>query len=501
MSKTGQTEPVDRPARRISSFKGDVLRLVSGTFFSQLILLLTAPVITRFFAPEAFGVTALFFSLTGILGVLSCMRYELSVVLPESDREAANLLGVCLTFTPLVALLTIPFVWFAGEQISRWANRPELIFYLWLLPIVLLIQGLYTALNYWNTRTKHYARLSVSKVIRSLISVSGMLGAGFAGQATGGAMIAARIGGQTIATGLLAGLVLRESGRFLFQTIRLREMFAGLVRYKKFPLYSSWAALFNSMSMQLPVLLLGVFFNPESVGFYALGHQLLTMPMTLVGSSIGQVFFQRASVARADGTLAQLVGEVIQRLLQMATFPFLLLMIVGPELFSVFFGANWETAGVFAQILAPWLFLVFLGSPISVLSSVLEVQQASLALNVVLLMTRTISLVVGGLLNDVVLALMLFSTSGAVVWAVFIWYLSSRAGVHAPQILKPSVRHLLASVAFLLPVVTLKWLTGAGALLTLATASLASVLYFLFAFTQDPQLRAMGLATVNRIRK
>ena len=34
---------------------------------------------------------ALFASLAGILRVLACMRYQLSIVLPDNDREAASL--------------------------------------------------------------------------------------------------------------------------------------------------------------------------------------------------------------------------------------------------------------------------------------------------------------------------------------------------------------------------------------------------------------------------
>jgi hypothetical protein len=54
------------------------------------------------------------------------------------------------------------------------------------------------------------------------------------------------------------------------------------------------------------------------------------MPMRLLGSSIGQVFFQRASGARNDGTLDHLVGNVARRLFLKATFPFLALIGMGP---------------------------------------------------------------------------------------------------------------------------------------------------------------------------
>lgn len=53
---------------------------------------LVAPVIARLFAPEAFGVVALFLSIAGIICVVVCLRYELSIMLPKTDEEAANLL-------------------------------------------------------------------------------------------------------------------------------------------------------------------------------------------------------------------------------------------------------------------------------------------------------------------------------------------------------------------------------------------------------------------------
>ncbi|TVR58223.1 MAG: hypothetical protein EA420_17650 [Candidatus Competibacteraceae bacterium] len=156
-----------------------MLRLVSGTGLAQLIAILAAPILTRLYA-EAFGVAALFASLTGILGVLACMRYELSIVLPDNDREAANLLGISLGFSVLIALLTVPIIVFAGPQVLQWVRMPELVPYLWLVPIMVLIHGVFTALNYWNTRTKHFTRLSIARVTSSVASTSATLGALFA---------------------------------------------------------------------------------------------------------------------------------------------------------------------------------------------------------------------------------------------------------------------------------------------------------------------------------
>ena len=77
-----------------TGFAANVSKLIFGSIFAQGIGVLIAPIVARLFAPEAFGVAALFASITSIIGVLACLRYELSIVLPKTDEEAANLLGL-----------------------------------------------------------------------------------------------------------------------------------------------------------------------------------------------------------------------------------------------------------------------------------------------------------------------------------------------------------------------------------------------------------------------
>lgn len=259
------------PPQRNTTFKSDVLRLVTGTGLAQIIAVLAAPILTRLYAPEAFGVAALFASLTGLLSVLACMRYELSIMLPDNDCEAANLLGVSLCFSVLIALLTVLIVELGGVQVLQWVRMPELAPYLWLIPITVWISGIFTALNYWNTRTKHFARLSIARVTIALTNASGSLGAGFAGHATGGAMIAASVGGQAVATTVLGGQIWRDNGKFLVQSICWRKMFAGLKRHWQFPIYTTWASLLNTASWQLPVLMLSTFFFPRCCWLLRLG--------------------------------------------------------------------------------------------------------------------------------------------------------------------------------------------------------------------------------------
>uniref|UniRef100_A0A3B0LZH2 Uncharacterized protein n=1 Tax=Arsenophonus endosymbiont of Trialeurodes vaporariorum TaxID=235567 RepID=A0A3B0LZH2_9GAMM len=64
-------------------------------------------------------------------------------------------------------------------------------------------------------------------------------------------------------------------------------------RYITFPKYSVLAILFNNLSQHLIIILISSLFNIITLGFYSLVQRVLGMPSTLIGSSIGQFFFNK----------------------------------------------------------------------------------------------------------------------------------------------------------------------------------------------------------------
>ena len=69
---------------------------MTGTVLAQALGILAMPIITRLFAPDVFGLAAVFSSITAIIGVVACLRYEIAIMLPENHAEAVNILGVSL---------------------------------------------------------------------------------------------------------------------------------------------------------------------------------------------------------------------------------------------------------------------------------------------------------------------------------------------------------------------------------------------------------------------
>ena len=462
-----------------TSFKGDVLRLVSGTGIAQIIGILSMPILSRLYAPEAFGIVALFASLSSTFGIIACMRYELAILLPDNGSESANLLGVCLLFAFIIAFFTILIIWFGGTSILEWVNMLELESYLWLTPIAVLLQGLLTAFNYWNTRTKHFMRLSVARVFRQLTNTTGALSAGFAGHATSGAMILASLGSRVIEIIILGWQILHENSKYVIRSIKWQSMLIGIKKYRKFPLYSSWSALLNTITWQLPPLMFAAFFSPKIVGYYSMGFRVIQMPMQLVGQAISQVFLQRVAEERNNDSTAEFVETVFQRLVLMGLFPILILTLLGRNLFVFLFGADWSEAGVYAQILGVWGLVWFISSPLGNYPPIIEKQEFNLKINIGLFLTRALSIAIGGYLQSPRLSLILFSATGMIVYLFMIGKILIFAGVNWRNSISYFFAELGKTGVYMFPILLFKISFGDTNFVFICLSLFISVVYYI----------------------
>ena len=460
------------------SFLRNVVTLMTGTTFAQALAVLAAPILTRLYGPVDYGVMALYSSILGIIAVIACWRYELAIVLPEKDEDAANLLVLSISITLVMSLLTFLMVALFRQPVARLVGAPELAPWLWFLPLSLLTAGLFKAFNYWSTRRKQFKRLAARQITQSFVTVAAQLGAGITLHPGPGGLIGGSILGQLTATGRLAWQIWRDEGKQLLTSIGLKHIQRLFKRYKKFPIYDSWAGFLNTASTMLPALLLGYFFAPVIVGYYALGHRVLSMPMGLVGGSIAQAYFPRAAEARRKGNLDKITFELFQQLLAVGLVPMLLITIVAPDLFALVFGSRWWTAGEYVRWLSLWLLFVFISSPLSNIYTVLERQRAGLIVNAVMFSTRLLALVIGGIKGDALFTIALFGLTGAILWIFNCTYILYMAGVPALQVYNAILREAIRSIPYaLLPLAV--WFVFKNSLAFVLAGIVAGILFLI----------------------
>ncbi len=283
-----------RPGR----FGRQVVTLASGTAVSQLIILASAPLLTRLYSPEAFGIVGAFLSLHAILLFTMCGGYEFATPIAEDDQTAANLTVLCGAIALAMAATFALVIWLAGDWLVALGGDSSWKAYLWLLPPILLAGAWLNAILYWSLREKAYAQISRARIAQSTTRVftQGVLGMTWASPF-------GLIFGEAVATligvGLLGRQALRKSARCFRQT-SLAGIRSVAKRYVRFPLLTMPGSLVGGLATGLPCILLPVLFGVAEAGLFFVARRLAFAPTTLIGCAVGNVFFVELAEGKQD---------------------------------------------------------------------------------------------------------------------------------------------------------------------------------------------------------
>lgn len=375
-----------------NDFAKNILTLLTGTTAAQIIPFAVSPVLTRLYSPDDFGVLALFFSICSILSVVAAGRYELSIVIPEKDEEAANIVALAIWISVFFALfMQIVFAVFNSGIASLLGNE-SISFWLYFVPLVVFMMSLYNILRYFSIRIKDFKNVAVTRAVKSASGAFIKLGLGFAGFTSGG-LVAGEVASHFFGNTSLVRNVYRR--KELFSGVNRAKMVEEAKKYSDFPKFSLPGALSNALSLNLNSFFLTSLFSLAVLGQYALVNKAVSVPLTLLGSSVSDAYFQRAARERNETGSAKNAFIQSAKYLSFIAVPvFLVLFFFGNEFFAFVFGESWRIAGSYAKILSFLVAVRLVASPLSVTMSTFEKQKTSLMLTLLQLVLMVVVFVV-----------------------------------------------------------------------------------------------------------
>ena len=77
-------------------FVRNFLTMLGGSAMAKVITLAAAPVISRIFAPEVFGLAAIFTALIFLLTTVATLRYDQAIIVVREDAEARAIVRLTL---------------------------------------------------------------------------------------------------------------------------------------------------------------------------------------------------------------------------------------------------------------------------------------------------------------------------------------------------------------------------------------------------------------------
>lgn len=436
------------------SFMRYSMMLLSGTAIAQVVSFLASPILTRLYLPSEFGTLAVFSAIVGILAPISCLRYELSIVLPSDQRDSVNLFIGSLIINFIFVLVSIVIVILFGNIAIDLLNAQELRNYLWLFPISLWGAGAFFPLNYWGSRRGLYNQLAKRRITQTTMTAGTQVLSGVFKKFSATGLLMGYVLGQVFSSISLLIKIIKSDFAIIKSNFDLKILYKNLTYYKKYPLLMTWSSFMNTTSAMLPSLLLPVFFDTTFNGHFSLAFRVLALPGSLVGNSLSQVFFPRAVEAKRNNTLPVLMSKIIDKLLFFSIFPFMLIFFVGPDLFSVFFGAQWRTAGEIASWLSLLTMVSFVSSPISTIFIIFEKHHVTILIDFFLLLVRFVSMYIGLIMNSPMISIVAISISSMIIYIIALSLMIKISGLGLWVTVKKVVKVLKYVIFSIIPVLS-----------------------------------------------
>lgn len=328
------------------------LTLLSGATLAQVIPALASPLIARLFTPADIGAFAFVVAVLGVIMPLACLRYDVAIVLPEDDEEAAHLTALCFLVGAAAALLSVVpllIIWHAGTWPAVRTAAPLL---LTMLPVGIFLLSFQLVAQSWSLRTHSYPVQSRALIVQALVTVVAQIAL----------IVVVGDSAYALVLGTLVGylaLVLTYMpvlSNPVFPYVRKYFSRTAIIRvaraYARFPLITGPYAFLGQMSVRVVVLALALFTSARIVGEYAVAQRVIFLPVATLMGAASQIFYSRAARRLDDPRMphmvhtALLVGPLI-----LGPF-FVLLMLYAEPAFGILFGQPWRPAGHFAAILA-----------------------------------------------------------------------------------------------------------------------------------------------------
>lgn len=334
--------------------------LATATLAGQITVILVSPIVANLSGPARYGEAMTILSMAGIIAVFSCLRYEAAIPLCKEDHDALQMVWLCIliTFTSGV-LLAVGIFLFLWSSIFEYSTETTKL--IWFLPALVIIQGLYAALDGWALFHGNIRLLSACKILQGVSLSICQVGFGY-------------FSGGSAASLIIAFVVSQTAGSILIGYNLLRMRKAGIIfpmpskiwslahKYRKFPALELWARACTNATDLLPQVFVAFFFGPVAAGHFGLAQRILGVPLRLVSVSSSQIYISEiVRCRRGDPRLTKIFVDTVARSGILAMMYLLPIWALSSYIFGLLFGKPWMEAGYLSQILCV-LYLVLVPS-------------------------------------------------------------------------------------------------------------------------------------------
>ena len=356
----------------------NTLKLSSSSALLMLLPLIVTPILSRLYSPADYGDWGVFSSVFYVINSFLFLSYENTIVKSGNEEEVPNLIGICVIVSSIVILLTV-LTFTIGKLIGVefFCSFPSVK----LLVLLLSAQAIHVIANNIANREKKYGLMSIANI------VGGTSQAAF--RVTLGVY-------PIVAYGLIVGNVIAQVVTTLFivvcllRSVQIEWNYLSLKRLtnlakvnKKFPLFDAPARFVELSLANIALIIMTFFWDKSEIGSYSMVTQFVLLPISIVGTSMGNVFYKELCESAGQPDVIALTTLRASKITFLLSFlPLLFFVVGGDYLLTFVLGQKWVAAGKIAICICVYSVPLILSEPLLPIFRSLDRQELRFRLNV-----------------------------------------------------------------------------------------------------------------------
>jgi len=335
----------------------NTLILSFGTISAQFIPFIALPFLTRIYDQTDFGQFALYFSIVAILNVFTTFRLDQTLVLAKEKSEMTQRLRTLTA--QLLSITTILLIAvYSIDSVQEFIVLDS--FYLKVLPIGAFASAMILCFTYALLWLDKYKLLAIFKITNALLYVSLALVLPYVTTTVNGIIVGWLVGQLIICLAIAIYLLANK--------ISLSPRFnANIYREYKDVLYFNFpSSLISKIAQEIPSIAISKIYSLSALGIYGMIIRVLGAPISLIGTAVSQVLLKDiASRINGNSSIKTTVKTSAILLSCIASIMLIALYILPQSFYKLVLGTQWESLGIYLNILAPAFALKLVVVPLS----------------------------------------------------------------------------------------------------------------------------------------
>lgn len=329
-----------------SIFWSSVAVLVSGNILAQLIGLFTTPIVSRLYDPEAFGEYFIILSTATIIGNLVTLGLNSAIMAASDDDECDDVFLVSFITSVILSTLILILMIIISPILKIFDSGMEYIYACLLVYAFVILNNLHGLFTIYVNRKRIDKLLFFNSIIGALVTLLITIPLGFLKWGSTGFLIAAII---TSIVSIIQMMYKTNPFKRLPSILIFKRVF---IKYKDYIFFQYPSNFIGGFVIQLPIQMLSANFGNANLGSYSMNEKVLGLPSRFIGTPINTIYFRTATEYYNEGKdLAGFTFSLISKLMLLALFPIITIILWGEPMFSWVLGSEWGEAGKLASFL------------------------------------------------------------------------------------------------------------------------------------------------------